>query len=65
MSKHQKEVRRERRKDEAGRRRRSFLKPQASTCPLRGEAMSRGLKSAGAALAAAAAIAAGTSAYAA
>lgn len=53
MSKHQKELRRERRKDEAGRRRRSFLKPQAAS-----------LKSAGAALAAAAAIAAGTSAYA-
>ena len=54
MSKHQKEVRRERRKDEAGRRRRSFLKPQASSLRTGGAA----------ALAAAAAIAAGTSAYA-
>jgi len=53
MSKHLKEVRRERRKVEAGRRQRLFLKPQASS-----------LKSGAAALAAAAVIAAGTQAYA-
>ena len=65
MRKHQKELRRERKKTDRARRRRSLFNPQSDTSPLGPEGVSRVRHGGAAALAAAAAIAAGTSAYAA